>query len=161
MHRILISSFDKGANSELAKLLAQKNRSLIQSDNEFQHALETADKYKWLNLFISMEEFYRQTLLFLWFDYDSLVKRGKLVTSQEYQRAIDYSNEILFQPYTNKKLYDIRTRIFFIQMGQKVKYNDLVFSINLELDRDNIPTFSAEKAFSWDFPYEIMELTRP
>ena len=162
MHRILISSFDTGANNELAKGLAQKNHALIQADHEFQRAITTEhSKFTWLNMFIEQENFYRQTLLVLWFELSSLERRGKYVTTADHQRLLDYSNELLFQPYSNRKLYDQRTRIFFVQMNQKIKYSELVFTINLELERDNIPTFAQERVFSWDFPYEIMELIKP
>jgi hypothetical protein len=162
MHRILISSFDSGANNELAKGLAVKNNALIQADHEFQRAITTEhSKYTWLNMFVEQENFYRQTLLVLWFEQNSLERRGKTVTQQDTQRLLDYCNELLFQHYSNKRLNDQKTRIYFVQMNQKIKYNELVLTINLELERDNIPTFSQERTFSWNFPYDIMELIKP
>lgn len=118
----MVAGLDKSANNELAKNLALKYRGLVQSDNEFQMALETGDKYNWLNLFINQEDFYRQTLIVLWMSENSLLKRNKTVSKADRIRLLDYSNEVLFQPHKNTNLDKINTRIYFVNVGAKVRY---------------------------------------
>lgn len=159
-NRILVSGLDRGANNELAKNLMLLNRGLIQSEHEFQKAIETGDKYNWLNLFIEQEKHYHQTLIVLWMNDNSLEKRGKSVTPEEKRRLLDYANEVVFQPYGKKGLNYISTRIYFVNVGAKVRYQELAEMTINGIEGGNIPGFSVENTsnFVWTMPYDTLEL---
>lgn len=162
-HRIVVSGFDKSANSEMAKLLSQNSPALVTENNEFQRAIEEIDeingKYHWLSLFVDAEEMYNQSLLILWFGNN---KRKKLeATDINNQRLINYCNELLFQPYSNSKLNEQKTRIYFVNIAQKVRFSDLASTIRQELDRGTVPFFVTDtSSFLWSWPFEILELKK-
>ena len=162
-NRFLVAGLDKAANNELAKNLMLRYRGLVQSEHEFQRAIECGGdvgKYGWLNLFIDQENHYHQTLLILWMSDGSLEKRGRVVTTDEKKRLLDYANEVSFQPYSKKGLNTINTRIYFINVGAKVRYQELAETIINSLEGDSVPGFSVENTsnFAWTMPYDVLEL---
>jgi len=159
-NRTLVAGLDKSANNELAKSLMLKFPGLVQAENEFQKAVETGDKNNWLNLFIEQESHYRQTLIVLWMNATSLEKRGKVVSPEERKRLLDFANEVSFQPYSNRALNDINTRIYFVNVGAKVRYQELAdMTLNI-IEGGNAPGFSIEDTtnFLWTMPYDVLEL---
>lgn len=152
-NRILVAGLDKAANNELARNLLSDFGGLVQSENEFQKALETDGKYTWLNLFIEQEQFYHQTLIILW---------DKHFSNEEKAKLVNYANEVLFEHYSKKKLNSNRTRVYFVQIGTKARYQELAEFVFNSIENENIPRFSIENGatFVWNAPSEIMELIK-
>jgi hypothetical protein len=160
-NRILVSGFDHSANSEVAKYLAKESNALVLADHEFNKAIDgenRLDRYRWLVPLINMEEFYHQDIIVLWFGDND--KKKTRVQKPENKRIIDYSNEILFMPYSNKRMNTIRTRIYFVDISQRVRLSDSAEIITNTLGKEDITTFQAETPFIWTFPFDIMELVR-
>lgn len=162
-NRIVIAGLDKAANNELAKNLINKFGGLVQSEHEFQKAIETGDKNNWLNLFVEQEQLYHQTLIILWMSDESLEKRGTHVTAVEKVRVINYANEMLFEGWGKKNMNEIGTKVYFVRLGAKARYQEVADFVMNSIENDNIPSFSVEspETFVWTAPNDIMELTKP
>ena len=159
--RILVSGYDKGANSEIAKNLAKNTNALVLAEHEFQKAIENEsriDRYKWLSPLIDMEEFYHQDIIVLWFGSND--KKKIRVQNPDNKRILDYCNELLFMPYSNIKMNTTRTRIYFVDISQKVRLSDSAELINKYLGKEDIATFQATENFIWSFPYTLLELVK-
>lgn len=158
-NRILVSGFDKSANSEVAKHLAKESKALVLSDHEFNKAIDCEnrlDRYKWLSPLVDMEEFYHQDIIILWFGDND--KKRLRIQKPDNKKIIDYCNEILFMPYSNKKMNIIRTRIYFVNISQRLRLTDSAEIIENTLGKEDITTFQADEPFPWTYPFDIMEL---
>lgn len=156
-HRILICGFDNSANKEIAALLSKEVNAFVTDKNEFNEALQSGDKYKWLSTLMSMEEYYHQSIIILWFGTNDKKKR---IQTPDNQRLVSYANEMIWQPYSNPKLWVPRTRVYFLNIGDRVRLSDMATVIKNYLGNENIPIFSASDSFIWTFPYPLMELVQ-
>lgn len=161
-NRILVAGLDKAANNELAKNILMKSHGLVQSEHEFQKAIETGDRNNWLNLFVEQEQLYHQTLIVLWMSDESLEKRGNLVTSDEKVRLINYANEMLFEGWSNKHMNSNGTKIYFVRIGAKARYQEVADYVINSIENENVPNFSVESPsnFVWNYPSDVMELIK-
>jgi len=161
--RLLVSGFDRSANSEVAKYLAkEKDNAMVLSEHEFQKAIECPDKrqarYGWLNTVVDMERMYHQDIIVLWFSKND--KKKIREQNPDNKTLLGYCNELLFTPYSNKLMNTIRTHIYFVDISQRVRLSDTADIINNNLGKEDIATFEAEDTIIWSYPYEILELVR-
>lgn len=157
-HRILVSGFDKGTVSEVTRVLSTDINALVPNDHEFSKALETGNKYKWLSNLIDMEEIYHQSIVILWFG-DNDKRKGRPQNPNN-KRILDYSNELLFSPWSNRKLQIVRTRIYFVNISDKARMGDVAEIIQNRLGDNDVLTFTATGGIVWSYEDQIMELIR-
>lgn len=156
--RVLVTGFDRSANKEIAGLLSQKRPGIvITSEHEFQKALDTGDKYAWLSILIDMEEVYHTDIIVLWYGDND---RKKSRANPNNKLLLQYCNEILFVPYSNKKLFVPRTRIYIMDVTNKLKLSENAEIINNYLGKEDITTFETDGLVKWTYPYEFMELVK-